>query len=248
MIDAPDSPLKGLRALVTGGATRIGREISLGLARVGCNVVVHYADNATGAISVVEEIRSLGRKALAIQGDFANPEAPAEVARAALADGPIDILVNNASIYPDADSLSSAHSLEHETLEEWERSMAINARAPFFLMQALAKSLSASTHGNVINLLDRSISDLFVDRVAHSASKATLAQVTLIAAKTWKNSVRVNAIELGPILPGANMPEEAKNKVLWAGPHQVVETILFILTTPFIRGEIIGLKNGSHLS
>jgi NAD(P)-dependent dehydrogenase (short-subunit alcohol dehydrogenase family) len=247
MTDETHSSLKELRALVTGGATRIGREISLGLARAGCDVVVHYAGNATGAASVVEEIRSLGRKAVAIQGDFANPSAPAEVARAALADGSIDILVNNASIYPDANSLSSAHSLEHETIEEWERSMAINARGPFFLMQALAKSLAASTNGNVINLLDRSISNLFVDRAVHSASKATLAQVTLIAAKTWKHSVRVNGIELGPILPGANMPEEAKSKIVWAGPGQVVDTILFILTTPFIRGEIIGLKNGSHL-
>jgi ABC-type sulfate transport system permease subunit len=43
------------------------------------------------------------------------------------------------------------------------------------------------------------------------------------------------------------MPEEAKSKIVWAGPGQVVDTILFILTTPFIRGEIIGLKNGSHL-
>jgi NAD(P)-dependent dehydrogenase (short-subunit alcohol dehydrogenase family) len=248
MNDSSSLSLVGLRALVTGGATRIGREISLGLARSGCDIIVHYAENEAGAGVVADEIRSLGRKAIPVQANFIDPRAPTKLAHAALSTGEVDILINNASIYPDADSLLSNHSIEHETLEDWERSMAINARAPFFLMQALAPSLIASRNGNVVNLLDRSISDLFIDRAAHSASKATLAAVTLIAAKTWKSSVRVNGIELGWILPGDNMPEEARQQIVWAGPAQVVETILFILTTPFIRGEVIGLRNGSHLT
>lgn len=241
-------PLLGLRALVTGGATRIGAEIVRGLAQAGCDVVIHYSSNATGASRVATEVHKLGRQAVTVQGDFSRPDTPHAVAQGALREGTVDILINNASIYPDADTLGSQHHIEEETFEDWERSMTINARAPFFLMQALAPALKASRSGNVINLLDRSLSDLFIERAAHSVSKSALAAITRIAAKSWRTSVRVNGIELGPILPGDQMPPDEIAATTWAGPSQVVNTILFILTTPFIRGEIIGLRNGSHLS
>jgi NAD(P)-dependent dehydrogenase (short-subunit alcohol dehydrogenase family) len=237
------SPLQGQRALVTGGATRVGAEIVRGLARAGADVVIHFGSNAHGAAAVAAEVRALGRRADLVQADLLSPQAPHELATQALQGGGIDILVNNASIYPDADSLDSSHTIEHESLVDWERSMAINARAPFFLMQALAPALKASSVGNVINLLDRSLSDLFIDRAAHSVSKAALAHITHIAAKSWRGLVRVNGIELGPILPGDTMPPEEAAAIRWAGPAQVVATILYIITTPFINGEIIGLRN-----
>lgn len=235
-------------ALVTGGATRIGREISLTLARHGCDVAVHYHSNQAGAETVVSEIQKLGRRSCGICADLATSEAPALIRKELRkAFNNLDFLINNASFYDSPDKISAQKSLRDETLTDWERSLNINARAPFFLIQELAPLLEASENGAIVNILDRSIEDPFTDRASHSVSKSALAAITKLAAKTFASKIRVNGLELGSILPGDEMSAEETKRRSWGGTEDVTAGVIFLLKTGFINGEIVPLRGSAHL-
>src|SRR5688572_20025477 len=107
-------------ALVTGGAVRVGRAISLALAGEGMRVVVHYNSSSKAADELCAEIRAGGGEAVAIGGDLARPEQVRRVAdEAERAFGGVDVLVNNASVFP-------AERLEETDEELWEHTMAVN--------------------------------------------------------------------------------------------------------------------------
>jgi NAD(P)-dependent dehydrogenase (short-subunit alcohol dehydrogenase family) len=89
--------LRGRRALVTGSAVRVGREIALELARGGADVYVHYRSSEVRAEETAEEIRALGREATLVRGDQADP---ADVERMAERCREADVLVNSASVFP----------------------------------------------------------------------------------------------------------------------------------------------------
>src|ERR1035437_9226870 len=100
-MDVTARRLEGKNALVTGAARRIGRAVSLALAREGANVAVHYSGSEEDALSLVAEIEQLGVRAAAIRADLSDPDELAGlVGRAREALGTIEILVNNASIFP----------------------------------------------------------------------------------------------------------------------------------------------------
>ena len=123
-----------MRALVTGGAIRLGREISLYLAQEGYDVAVHYAGSEAAAENVVAEIKAMGRKAIALQADLLTDAGSQPLVAHATEGlgGALNLLVNNASIF------------EHDTIEtvtrsSWDRHMESNLRAPFVLIQEFAK-------------------------------------------------------------------------------------------------------------
>src|SRR5690554_5586473 len=167
--------LRGRTALVTGGAVRVGRAISLALAAAGARVIVHYNRSAGDADRLVEEIRSAGGDAASMAADLS---VMAEVERLAAEAphllGPIDILVNNASIFP-------AEGLAEVDAELWEAAIAINLRAPFFLTQRLGGAMKAAGGGVVINIADLAGVQAWTGYAAHSISKAGLVHLTKVA-------------------------------------------------------------------
>lgn len=238
--------LRGLRVLVTGGGKRVGAYLARGLARHGCRVVIHYRSSGAEATALVDEIRAAGGEVALVQGDLARRDDIARVAREAVAAfGGLDVLVNNASTYPEGDAIDAGHSLGSETWESWEDALNVNARAPFFLIQSLLPALLASGKGSVINILDRSVSIPFVDRAAHTVSKAALASVSRLAAKTFEGRIRVNALELGAILPGEGMSTEQESRRAWVGVEPVLEAIVKLLSNPLAHDSTIeiGTKN-----
>jgi NAD(P)-dependent dehydrogenase (short-subunit alcohol dehydrogenase family) len=120
-------------ALITGAAARLGRAMALELGRRGTHVAVHYASGSVKAEQTVQDIRDAGGHAEAVQADLLDVEqTEALVGRASAALGrPLDILVNNASIF-EYDRIDTA------TQTSWDRHMGSNLRAPFFLTQAFA--------------------------------------------------------------------------------------------------------------
>lgn len=232
--------LIGRKALVTGAGKRVGKDIALALGRAGCDVFVHYSASATGAEETVNQIRSMGRVAELGRADLREVSAPAKLAEMVLERfGSLDILVNSASVYTAPGKMNAGHDLLNETVAEWELSFAVNARAPFFLIKELAPALAKSQDGNVINILDLSVSKMFLSRAAHSMSKSSLLATTHFAAKSLKGKVRVNALELGDILAPEGLNEAAKNSVNWIGTGPVTDAVLRVLLNRNQTGTVI---------
>ncbi|MCA8409854.1 SDR family NAD(P)-dependent oxidoreductase [Burkholderia multivorans] len=127
--------LQGKRALVTGGSRGIGAAIAKRLAGDGADVAITYEKSAERAQAVVAEIETLGRRAVAIQADSADPAAVrAAVDRAAETLGGLDILVNNAGIF-------RAGSLDALTLDDIDATLNVNVRAVIVASQAAARHL-----------------------------------------------------------------------------------------------------------
>ena len=138
--------LTGKAALVTGGAKRIGRAVALALAQRGCHVVIHYGRSAAEATQTVAEIAALGGQAWSVSADLSDETAVNGLTPLALEKaGRLDILINNAAIFPAEDFLSA-------TSTSWDRALMINLKAPFLLSQAFARALPAGQPGKIINL------------------------------------------------------------------------------------------------
>ncbi len=234
-------------ALVTGGARRVGRAISLGLAGAGFDVVVNYHASETQAEEVVRRIEGMGRRALAVGGDVASSEEVSEIAGELRRKfGRLDLLVNNASLF------ASGPLLEVEE-GEWDRVMAVNLKAPFLLVKATADLLTEA-RGSVVNLVDLSAFQPWVEYPHHAVSKAGLMHLTRVMARALAPHVRVNAVAPGAVLPPEDYDESARERSrkqaalgTLGSPRDVVDTVLFLERSRFITGEVVVVDGGRHL-
>ena len=232
-------------ALVTGAARRIGRAIALALAGQGARVIVHYRSSAADARGLVEQIRSAGGQAECLQADLADV-----VAAAALMDracgpfGPVDILVNNASIFP-------ADALTDFTPEGLYGSINVNALSPLMLGRAMAARGAA---GQIVNLLDGRIADYDRAHAAYHLSKRMLFAITRMLAVELAPAVKVNAVAPGLILPPPGrderyLHEHAHTNPLnrFGSPGDVADAVVLLVRNPFITGQVIFVDGGRHL-
>jgi NAD(P)-dependent dehydrogenase (short-subunit alcohol dehydrogenase family) len=235
-------------ALVTGGAQRIGRAISLGLAGAGYGVCIHHHASAAAAQSLVSEITALGGRAEAIAADLSmEAETTQLIARAGAAIGPLDVLVNNAALF-ERDEVDTA------TRESWDRHMDVNLRAPFVLTQAFAGALTEGIEGNVVNILDQRVRNLTPHFLSYTLSKAGLWTLTRTLALALAPGVRVNGIAPGPVLPSPRQSEDAFRRQAEAtplghaiAPEEVAKGVLFVLEAGSLTGQMIALDSGQHL-
>ena len=212
--------LQGKVVLVTGAARRVGRVIALAFAAKGARVAVHYNTSVSEARRVAEAVKTLsGSDSEIFRANLLDAAAPQKLADAVSRRfGGIDILVNSASLYERAPfALAGA--------EDWDRHMAVNARAPFFLAQACAPWLKRSGEGIVINIADWAAHRPYSNFGPYCASKAALLCVNKVLAKALAPDVRVNAVLPGPVLAPEDMTETEKKKVAEA-------TLLKRLGTP----------------
>lgn len=175
-------------ALVTGAGRGIGRALSLGLAEAGADVVC-LARTASEVEAVAAEVRSLGRRALAVSADITNQEQVTQAVEAAIAAfGKIDILVNNAGTNIRKPALDVQEP-------DWDRVVETNLKGPFFVAQAVGRHMCAAGYGRVINVASVGGEVALRTGVAYGSSKAGLIHMTRILALEWaKYGVTVNAI------------------------------------------------------
>ena len=239
--------LDGKVALVTGGARRIGRALSLALAKSGAHVVLTFRNSADEAESLVRAIRDLGRESFAIRCDVRHPDAIREaVAEAIGFEGHLDLLINNAGAY-------NTRNFEEISLDEWDEVMETNARAPFLFSQLCAPALRL-TNGRIINIGSLGGIRPWATHAHYCASKAALHMLTQASAKALAPHIAVNAVAPGMIYFGG--PEEkhadhfaAKTPMQRNGTAQdVADAVLYLATcTEFITGQILTVDGGLGL-
>lgn len=237
--------LQGKGALVTGAARRIGRAISLALAREGASIAVHYQSSRGESEALVAEIEGLGVQAVSLRADLSDPDELAGlVGRAGEALGTIEILVNNASIFP-SDTLASVD------LASLERNLEINAWAPLVLIRAFA---AQSEHGHVINLIDSRVSGFDHTHTAYIFSKHVLGAITRMAALELAPGIAVNGIAPGLILPPAGKDEGYVDRLAQTvplkrrgSPEDIAAAAVFLATSEFITGQTIYVDGGRNL-
>ena len=248
-----------MRALVTGGAKRIGREISLYLARRGMDIAVHYSSSESEAEGTAADIRALGRKAVLLKADLLDEAAVAQLVPLAIEGlgGPLTVLVNNASIF-EYDTIHTA------TRKSWDRAIGSNLRAPFLLIQAFAaQAPKALTDANseplaqamVLNMIDQRVWKPTPEFMSYTLAKMGLWALTQTSAQALAPDIRVNAIGPGPTVQGSRQSADhfqrqraATILQRGAGPSDVTAALGFFLDSPAVTGQMIAVDGGQHLA
>ncbi|MBO9198357.1 SDR family oxidoreductase [Rhizobium sp. 16-449-1b] len=185
-------------ALITGSSRGIGRAAALAFAREGAALIgVHYTANKDAANATVRDIEALGTKAVAVRADLRHGKDAAEslwaqfseAVRSESGSAVLDILVNNAGIAP-------ALPLKQTSEAAFDEVMAINYKAPFFLIQAVADHIRGN--GRIINVSTGFTRIAAPTHPAYAASKGALETLTLALAPEFAaRGITVNAV-----LPG----------------------------------------------
>ncbi|WP_415182051.1 SDR family oxidoreductase [Phaeovulum sp.] len=245
------------RALITGGAKRLGRAMALYLAGRGYDVAIHYASSADDAKATVEAARALGVSAAALHADLLiEAETETLVARAAQElGGPLTVLINNASIF-EYDNLQSANRLS------WDRHMESNLRAPFVLTQTFAAQAPDPDRADpeplaralIINMLDQRVLKPTPEFMTYTLAKMGLWALTRTAAQALAPAVRVNAIGPGPTMQGARQSAEhfARQRAATilergADAEGICAALGYFLDANSVTGQLLCVDGGQHL-
>lgn len=240
-------PLK--TALVTGGAKRIGRAIVEDLAASGFAVVIHANESLEEAEALARALAERGLKAAAVACDLSDGAATGRlIAEASAAIGPLDLLVNNASLFkPD--------TVEAFDDALWDRHFAVHVKAPSILARDFVRQLPEGVAGSIVNIIDQRVWNPTPRYYSYTLSKSALWMATRTMAQSFAPRVRVNAIGPGPSLPNERQDDAAfaaqvAGLILRRGPDlaEFGRTVRFLFDTPSITGQMIALDGGQHLA
>ena len=236
--------------LITGAAARVGRALSLGLAKDGWAVAVHYNRSEKAAESLVKEIEDTGGKAISV---CANLHIPSEIdtllyranERLGL---PLTALINNASTFQPDLAVDFTHA-------GFDHHMDINLRAPLRLAQSFDHQRPADQSGVIINIIDQRVLKPNPLYFTYSLSKAALDWSTKTLAQSLAPHVRVNAIGPGPTLrntrqSGEDFAAEASNTLLGYGspPETILSAVRYLLEAESVTGQMLAVDGGQHLT
>lgn len=235
-------------ALVTGSGKRLGREIALGLAAAGWDIVVHYHHSAADAQQTVDKIISTGQRAIAIQADLSDPKAVDALFDQSAADGSLRAIVNNAShfVHDAPNSFAPEHLQAH---------LGPNLMAPVQLAQRLHAWLPEPSRGAVVNILDQKLESLNPDFFSYTLTKQALLGATKMMAIGFAPKIRVVGVS-----PGLTLPSYIQTEADFAASHRatalldtsstatdIVNTVVFLLDSPAITGVNLTVDGGQHL-
>eukprot|EP01047_Picozoa_sp_COSAG01_P000018 COSAG01_NODE_1_length_100484_cov_170.446142_18_plen_241_part_00 len=232
-------------ALITGSALRIGAGITQGLAKAGYNLILHYHRSESAMHALSKTLKQYPITVRTFQADLSHDKLCTDSLKQF--DQPIDLLINNASIFPERNFLE-------ETAESYLHNYQINFLSPFFLSQAFIKS---QKKGHIINILDSAISSHDTQRCAYLLAKKNLANLSQMLAKDFAPHFRCNGICPGYILDavGSSLSKFEKEKKLAVIPlkqqgniQQIIDAVLFLEKATFTTGQLLYIDGGNHIT
>ncbi len=244
--------LKGKTALITGGATGIGRSIGLRLAHEGVNIVINYSRSGKDALETQAEVEGLGVKGFIYKADVADDEqVRGMVSKTIEESGRLDILVNSAGVtyYVNQDDLEGLKE------EHWDHIMGVNVKGIFHCCRAAAIELKKQ-RGCIVNITSVAGFTGMGSSIAYAASKAAAISVTKSLARVMAPEVRVNGIAPGIVLTRwvAGREDHVKRYAdgtplgRIAGPEDVSEVAYSLIAhSNFMTGQIIVVDGGAFI-
>lgn len=243
-----ESSLAGKVALVTGAAKRIGRSVALRLAAEGADVIVNYRGSKDAAEEVVAQIKAMGRRAAAIQGDVSKRTDVGALLAAVEHDfGRLDILVNNAGMFFPA-------KFEELTEEQWDTILDVNLKSQFLCSQMAARLLRQSGSGRIVNFASLGGLLAWPNYTHYCVSKAGVIMLTRCLARALAPEITVNAVAPGTISFPGDAPELAEDFIRRAplgrtgAPSDIADAVLFLAQSSFITGQVIVVDGGRTLT
>jgi NAD(P)-dependent dehydrogenase (short-subunit alcohol dehydrogenase family) len=233
------------RALVTGGAVRVGQAIALALARAGMDVAIGYHRSGGAARRAVADIRALGGRVTAIRANLADPTTARRlVERAARALGGLDVLVNSAAIFDRTPFATT-------TVASYDRLLGLNLRAAFFCSQAAAAVMQGG--GHIVNIGDAGAGGPRPSYIPYTLAKVGIESLTRgLAVALRSRRIAVNCVAPGAVLrpPGFSAARWRKVTRGHAGSvADVAAAVLFFATCPrYITGQVLKVDGGEGVT
>ena len=240
------APLAGRRALITGGAKRIGRALALALAAAGADAAITYRGSADEAEQTIADLHKLGVKAFAVACDVREEDSViSAVAQVVERFGGLDLLVNNAGAFETA-------PLENISVEQWDAMFETNTRGPFLVAKAAHAALKVA-QGRIVNIGSLGGIHPWATHAHYCTSKAALHMLSHTMAKAWAPEISVNCVAPGMIVTGK--VDAAYEHFAHKTPMQrngssedVAAAVLFFATCPsFITGQLLAVDGGLGL-
>lgn len=245
--------LEGLKAIITGGDSGIGRAVAIAYAREGADVLISYLDEDEDAKETARWVEKAGRKAVIVRGDIQSAEHCRQMVDTAARElGGIDILVNNAAHQATFDDITEIPD------EEWELTFRVNIHAMFYLTKAAVPHMTNG--GSIINTASINSDSPNPSLLAYATTKGAIQNFTAgLAQMLAEKKIRANTVAPGPIwtpLIPSTMPEESvKNfgkQVPMGRPGQPAElqTAYVMLADPlssYVSGATIAVTGGKPI-
>jgi len=234
-------------ALISGGAVRIGAQIVRTLHESGYKVIIHCHQSEEIAQQLCSELNTKrNNSAQVVVADLGDNKAIKKLTQTIKS---LDLLVNNASVF--------FPTTENSTIEDWDKIININLRAPFFITTGLSKVL-ATSQGSIVNIIDIHSDRPLKNHSIYNISKAGLKMLTKTLAKDLAPNIRVNGVSPGLILwpqDPTELSEEEKLNMLdrialksQGSTEDIAEAVLFLADAKYITGEVINIDGGRSLN
>ncbi len=245
--------LEGMKAIITGGDSGIGRAVAIAFAREGADVAIAYLDESDDAKSTAQLIREAGRECLTFAGDISDPGRCRKIIEETVARfGRIDILVNNAAHQETFDKIEDIPD------EEWRKTFAVNIDAMFYLTKAAVPHMRPGS--SIINTASINADDPSPNLLAYATTKGAIQNFTMgLAQMLAERGIRANVVAPGPVwtplIPASMEPEKVSKFGLnypMKRPAQPVElaSAYVMLAEPmssYVSGATIAVTGGKPM-
>jgi pteridine reductase len=238
--------LDGRVALVTGAGHRVGRALAVALGAERMRVAVHFNRSKEEADETVRLITQAGGTAHPFGSDLSDPDSPSRLVADVVAHfEKLHVLINSAAVM-------QRHPFGSITANDWDETMSLNLRAPFFVAQAAAQSMTEG--GAIVNISDLAAFETWPSYIPHSISKAGIVKMTETLARVLAPAIRVNAIAPGAVLLPDDWGEKTGERLSdttplrrLGDPQDVADAMLYLLRADYVTGETIVVDGGRRI-